>query len=205
MERRRMEQGREERGDLYNIYLYRKRKFGKREIEWMLKDLSDKMLIAGIIAGGIVMVQEINRDSEGKNEDVKYEIDTDADIADYRLAEEIPEEETESVTDRYLLHKMLGENEYGIWIKSVKKFHYNLYKFSDASFMQGLITISNSMNMDFRKYIYKKIFNRNKEYFVLEDYVMSQDLIVVDAPDIDDIEEEEMDNENMIEPLRKDY
>ena len=86
-----------------------------------------------------------------------------------------------------------------------KRFYYNLFTFKTNSFFQGILTICNALNVDFRDYMYEFPFDDMGNRYTLQDYNLKIMQLAEDAIDLDDISEEERDNENLQEPLRKDY
>lgn len=166
----------------------------KREnnLEYTWKIEYPRETVAGILAGAIYITS--------RDEIKDIYIDSDGDFSDYLIHENITEDDIP-----YKSYGVLGDKEYGIWCRSYIPYKYNLYKFKTAKFMQGLISIANNFNVDFRRCIYGMIFDQTGEQYSLRNYVMSEPLLMQDAPDLDDIEEEEKDDENIIERLRKDY
>ena len=88
-------------------------------------------------------------------------------------------------------------------MKGTKRFYYSLYAFQTNSFFQGVVSICNAFEVDFRNYIYGFPFDKFGNQYALDNYVMSPYQIAQDAPDLDDVEEEERDDENIIEPLAR--
>lgn len=63
---------------------------------------------------------------------------------------------------------------YGLFIKHHNL--YNLYTFSDPEFIQGIITICDAFNVDFRDYVAGmpfKYINQNKIYYAIEGYIIT--------------------------------
>jgi len=171
-------------------------------------EVNDIELVAGMLAGGLGIVNDINHETR----DITYYIDSDADVSSFRLVNNIPEEEIPNNTCGVACNKnvcnLLGcpqTGEYGLWMNSGTRFHYSLYTFRKASFFQGIISICHAFSVDFRNYLFGLPFDANGNQYALSGYVMTFDQIGQDAPDLDDIDEEEKDNENIIEPLIKDY
>jgi hypothetical protein len=90
-------------------------------------------------------------------------------------------------------------------MKSSKRFLYNLYGFETAYFFQGIISACHAFGVDFRDYIYGLAFDAQGTQYTLYDYVISPYQIAYTVDDLSDVEEEEADDENIIEPLQKDY
>ena len=127
-------------------------------------------------------------------------VDSEGDFSEYIIHENVEEDD---IPDKS--YGVLGENEYGIWCKSHIPYRYNLFKFKTAKFMQGIISIADNFGMDFRRCVYGMIFDRNGYQYSMNNYIMPEVLLMQDAPDLDDVEEEEKDDENIIERLKKDY
>ena len=151
--------------------------------------------VAGILAAGIGIVDDLNEDRKGE-----YYIDSSADVSSFRKVSSITADEITA----YSCNR-LTERQYGLWMKSNKRFYYSLYAFETESFFQGIISVCSSFGVDFRNYIYGLPFDGHGNQYALDGYVMTQYMIAQDAPDLTDIEEEEADDENVIEPLTKDY
>lgn len=156
--------------------------------------VDDIELLAGMLAGGIGIMDDLNASSNS----IEYYIDSDADVSTYRLLNDVPEEMLRSSSVG-----RLGDNEYGIWLKGSKRFVYSLYVLKTNKFFQGIVSICNAFQVDFRNYLYGFPFDKYGNQYALSGYVMAPNLIAVDAPDIDDIEEEEEDDENINQPLTR--
>ena len=149
-------------------------------------------LAAGMLAVGMGIMDDLNVSG------TKYYVDSDADVSEFRLLSDIPEESLRSNS----LGK-LQPGQYGIWLKGSKRFHYNLFAFQTNSFFQGVVSAANAFEVDFRNYIYGFPFDFQGKLFSLSGYVMAPNQVAVDAPDIDDIEEEEEWDENINSPLAR--
>ena len=172
-------------------------------------ELDDIELVAGMLAGGAGIMDDLNYETK----DVTYYMDSDADVSEFRLVNSIPEEEIPENTcgkiscDENVCY-VLGcpkPGRYGLWMHSGKKYYYSLYTFRKSSFFQGIISICNSFGVDFRNYIYGLPFDGEGNQYALHNYIMTPYQMGQDAPDLNDIDEEEKDDENIIEPLEKDY
>lgn len=151
---------------------------------WTLQ-INDLELIAGMLAAGMGIMADLN----------DYYLDSDADVSDFRLSNGISEEDlNENSIDK------LSPNQYGIWMNSSQRFKYNLYGFRTPRFLQGVITICNNFGVDFRNYVYGLPFDMYGNLEVLSGYVMNPYQYAQDAPDLNDIEEEEADDENITDP-----
>jgi len=165
---------------------------GSRKPIWQV-EIDDIEIVAGMLAAGMGIMDDLNAESKET-----YYIDSNTDVSEFRLEVDIDEE--------YLSSKSvnkLEEGEIGIWLKGSRRFVYSLYRFRTNGFFQGIISVCNTFGVDFRNYIYGFPFDRYGRQYSLGGYVMAPYQIGVDAPDIDDIEEEEEGNENIIEPLAR--
>jgi hypothetical protein len=151
-------------------------------------------LVVGMLAASVGIINDINSNEQN----TIYFIDTDADVSDYRLLKEVREEYIPKASCG-----VLQDGEYGIWMKSIRRFHYDLYRFRTSYFFQGIISICTTFNVDFRNYIYGLPFDSMSNQFALANYVMTPYQVAVDVPDLDDIEAEEKDNENIIQPFER--
>lgn len=156
-------------------------------------------LLSGMIAGSIGILNDYNYliNNTNKNSTKKeYYLDTDIDISEFRLEKYITSD------DISLYAGNIKPNHYGIWLRSDVPFHYNLYTFNTINFLDGIIKISEMLNVDPREYIYGSPF----DYRGNELIDTKIDEIAIDVPDrYDEILEEQKDNENVIEWLEKDY
>ena len=168
-------------------------------------EVNDIELVAGMLAGGLGIMDDLNYETKG----ITYYLDSDADVSEFRLINAISEEEIPNnmCKNKYDNERKIciGNNEYGIWMNSGIRFLYSLYRFKKASFFQGIISICNAFGVDFRNYIFGIPFDINGNQYVLSGYVMTPYQLGQDAPDLEDVEEEEEYDENIIEPLEKDY
>lgn len=151
-------------------------------------------LLAGMLAASVGIIYDLN--SELKFQE--YYLDSNADVSYFRLLNNIIEDNVKISSEG-----RLREEQYGIWLRGSRAFHYSLYTFQTNFFFQGIISICNMFGVDFRNYIYGFPFDGNGKQYALANYSMAQYQIGQDAPDIDDVEEEEADDENIIEPLAR--
>lgn len=161
---------------------------------WIL-EFDDIELLAGMLAAGMGIIDDVNNEDDIKK---NFYIDSDTDVSSFQVVDNIIEDEIRPNTQGRLL-----DGQYGIWLKGNKRFYYSLYAFETNSFFQGIVSICNAFQVDFRNYIYGFPFDKHGNQYALNDYVMAPYQIAQDAPDLDDIEEEERGNENIIEPLAR--
>lgn len=149
-------------------------------------------LLAGMLAAGVGIMDDLNTNST----DTQYYVDSDADVSEFRVLSDVAEDAM-----RFYSIEQLQPGQYGIWLKSSKRFNYNLYAFRTNAFFQGIVSMCNWFEVDFRNYLYGFPFDHEGKQYALGGYVMAPNQIAIDVPDIDDIEEEEEADENINEPL----
>lgn len=161
------------------------------EILWKI-ELDDKDQIAGMVSMGMAIIWELNTTNN-----TNLYIDTNIDISDYRVVNSVGEESIDSMSCGRLF-----ENEKGIWMNSGdSRFKYSLYKFTKPSFFQGVKSISDDFNDDYRNYIYGVPFDGYGNQYTFLNSKLGNDLLIgVTAPDLDDIEEDESYDENVYAP-----
>ncbi len=155
--------------------------------------LNNLELIAGMLAVGLPIIDELNSES-----DMQYYMDTDADVSEFRLAENIPESRLQSVSNNKLY-----ENEFAMWLKGTERFKYNLYRFKTSKFFQGIVSVCDTFQVDFRNYLYGFPFDKYGNQYAFSNYIMAPYQIGTDTIDVDDIEEEEEWDENINNPLER--
>jgi hypothetical protein len=174
----------------YKFFLIEK---NSGEMIWNL-EVDNIELLAGMLAAGMGIMDDLNFETKYGN----YYLDSDADVSSFRLVNDIVEDEIRNNSAGRL---RLGQ--YGLWMKSNKQFYYSLYAFETNYFFQGIVSICNSFEVDFRNYVYGFPFDGNGNQYSLLGYVLAPYQVGQDAPDLDDIEAEEADDENIIEPLAR--
>ena len=152
-----------------------------------IKESDNSELIAGMCAIAYPILAQLNKSIK------RYNIEVDIDIDDFLLAKEVSEENT-------LVYPNVRENKYSVWMKSERSAYYNLFIFSTAAFVQGILTMANACNVDFRDYLFGYIIDENGEFYILNGYDMIPSTLAVDAPDSNDIEDENYDNEVLLNP-----
>lgn len=157
---------------------------------WSLS-VNDLELVAGMLAASLGIMSDLN----DERKDTFYYVDSDTDVSEFRLLDNIPET---SITNNTC--GILSQGQYGLWMHSGQRFNYSLYGFRRPAFFQGIISICHSFGVDFRNYIFGMPFDGNGNQYSLSDYVMVSYQIGQDAPDLTDIEQEEEDDENVIDP-----
>jgi hypothetical protein len=160
------------------------------------KQVSNKELLAGMLAIGIPVTENFNRNIENKI----YIVTSTTDVSQYRVLQYIPEEE---LNRRACGHIM--DNEMGVWCASDIIGHYHLYSFSSEVFLQGMLSLCATFETDIRDYIYGLPFDNKGVLYYIPTYIGPTNNIAFDTPDLNDREEEEADDENILEPLKKDW
>jgi hypothetical protein len=160
-------------------------------LSWKI-ELNDIEILAGMLAASVGISSDMSENS--------YSLISDTDVSKFLVFENITEENIKSHTCNDM-----DEGQFAVWMKSDKRFYYNLYKFQRSAFFQGIISLCQSFQVDFRNYLYGFPFDKDGRQYVLNGYLMTPYQVAQDAPDLNDVEEEEHDDENIIEPLKKDY
>ena len=164
------------------------------EADNVLWDLyvDDLEYAAGILAGAEAILGEYNRD----NKTTLY-AGSDADVSGFKKLTDV------YVQDMQRERSFLGIKKgfFGIWLKTGGMYQRSLYEFKRPIFMKGIIDISNAFDVDFMTLMSGLPFSYTGEYYTVYGYDMGAYNVAVDAPDIDDVEEEEQYDENIIEPL----
>jgi hypothetical protein len=156
-------------------------------------------LLAGMVAASIGILDEYNfaiNDNDNRSIKKEYSLNTDIDISQYRILHNISEREIS-------LHGgKIAYGFYGVWLRSKIQYHYDLYTFKTNDFFQGIINFCQMLNVDFRSYMYNSPIDSSGNS--LFDLKIKE--LAIDVPDRQyEILEEERGNENVIEPLTKDY
>lgn len=157
------------------------------KVLWSLK-LDSPELASGMYAAINGIIDDLNDE---------YYVTTDLDLSRYRYLNNVSEEDVHKPISRLL------DNEYGIWMKSDTRFQYDLYVFKTGDFFQGVISACHAFFVDFRNYIYAYPFDTYNNQYILNGYLMTPYLVAQDVPDLDDMDDEEKDNENLLEPFAR--
>jgi hypothetical protein len=123
-------------------------------------------------------------------------LETSADISNYQIETQVEEENIPLYSNA-----RLDQGEYGLWLNSSRRCLYNLYRFKTPAFVQGIVTICNHFEVDFRDFIFNLIFDQDGNTYILENYVMTQYELSMDVEESSDVEDEQRDDENVIQPL----
>lgn len=187
---------------MYQIYLREK----VSRTEYWSFSVNDVELIAGVLAAGLAILEEINYQINSTpntlSHNLQYYFDSNVDVSIFRLLNNIAEYE--------IPNRSIGQvtgDKFGIWMKSNTRFHYNLYAYQSNKFIEGIYAICNAFNIDYRTCIYELPFDANYRQYQLPGYDQKQPQLFIISRDeeaLDELEEEQGDNENLIEWLRKD-
>jgi hypothetical protein len=156
--------------------------------------IDDDEMLAGMTAVGVAILVDL---PDGKN----YEFRTDRDLSPYRLVSNMEMEQTTiNAWTRF------EPGQIAVWLRGSQRYRYSLYVFPPVStFFQGLISMCNSYQVDFRNYLLGLPFDNQGRAYTLNGYDMIPYRIAQSVKESDDVEEEEKDDENILEPLKKDY
>lgn len=161
-------------------------------------------LLAGMLAASVDIANDMNYEAmydasvQGITTYPEYYFDTHDDVSAFRVISEVLGDDISRYTTANI-----DEGKFGIWLLGRKRFYYSLYTFQTNSFFQGIVSICNMFQVDFRNYIYGYPFDYYGNQYTLDTYVMAPYLISQDAFDIDDNETTEADDENIIEVLAR--
>lgn len=159
---------------------------------WSIND-SDIERIAGGLAIAIPILEDINNsaNSNGKI----YHINSEADVSEYRILGDI---EVEYIAN----YINIPISNYAIWIKSADLYRYSLFKFKSPKFLQGLASMCQWADVKLGSYVHDLPFDSKGNRYDLYGYSLRGGRTTEDAFDLNDVEEDEYDNENLLEPYR---
>jgi hypothetical protein len=187
---------------MYKIYL--REKVSRTEY-WSLT-IDNTELIAGLLAGGMAILEQINHNINNEpnsfSHNLEYYFDSNIDVSSFCLLSNIAEDE---IPDKSV-GQIKGDN-LGIWMKSSSRFYYNLYVYRTDKFIEGVYSICNAFNIDYLTCIYELPFDANYRQYKLPGYDQQEEQLFIiphEVEALDELEEEEADNGNLIEWLRKD-
>ena len=95
--------------------------------------------------------------------------------------------------------------QYAVWIRAASDYEYDMYLFHSAIFLQGVLSLCEAFGTDFRNYILGFPFDSDGITHTFRGYAWAHSQVAVDVEDLDDQYAEDVDDENVIEPLKKDY
>jgi hypothetical protein len=156
----------------------------------------DMELVAGLLAAGTSLVNTINETKKL----AQYTFQSNMDLNPFLVHRDIREDDLNKTSCN-----ALNRGEYGIWLLGSRVGRYHLYRFRKSAFMQGMVSMFTGFQVDFRDYLWGLPFNWQLKKLIMYGYIMTSDQMAIDTPDLDDVDLEEADDENVIEPLTKDY
>ena len=167
-------------------------------------DYDSTEVAVGILAASLPILSAIN---ENLDTEKYYFCNSDTDLSLYRPIKSFTRKQIKEYNKNFAknYNTIIGDNEYGIWIKYNTSNLYSLYVFSSSDFFQGFLSFCSSYKRDFRHYIYGNHFDNKGNYYTLDDYLFNRRTVAMVDPDLRDIEILEAYDENTIVPLDKDY
>lgn len=170
----------------------------KNVIEHQEQKVQNIETLAGMLSVSVGILSDINK-YQAEPKGSYYAIDSNLDVSAYCLLTYVPETDVNNRSKN-----VIPDSKKGIWLKSDIDYFYNLYIFNDKNFTDGIISMCEMFHVDPKDFVFKLPFDSHQTYMVPEFY--SEPYIkTYDAEDLDDIAEEEDGNENILEPLKKDY
>ncbi len=155
---------------------------------WSVK-VSDHETALGMIAATHYIFRELNNQTES------YIVVHNVPINNIAIAN-VSQEETS------ILSNIVPEHHYGIWLKSSRRFMYDLHLFTTSDFLRGLISMAETFKVDFRDIILNLPFDSFGRTYTLQDYHLNFIQESYDVPNDDDIDVDEDDDENIHDPYR---
>lgn len=154
-------------------------------------DLNTAEKVAGALAAGIAIAADIEYEY-GK----QFQFATNLDLHKFRLLN--------NVDDVILYTDKIKPGWYGLWMRGTQRFKNSLYTFETEDFLEGVVWICEKFGLDYRNYVNNLPFdNLGKKYSILGNpYPLVEE--AEDAPDLDDIDEEEAGDEEIQMLFRKD-
>jgi hypothetical protein len=156
-------------------------------------DVGDLEVLAGMLALGVSVLQDNDSDFFGE-----YYLQSDSDCSEYRVAVNIREQDIPTITK-----SKLESGYYFLWL--VFGDYYNLFRFKTSKFIQGLISMADSFQVDFRDYIYGFPVDSQGKKYALAGYTMVAYPLVALTFDLNDVEDEEEGNEATLGFIKSDF
>jgi hypothetical protein len=173
------------------MYLVSFRLINSDKIIWSM-ELDDLELVAGLLAGTMSLLQYLREPN--------YHMTTDADVSMFRLIDNVVQDDIEQYSRvEVLCNKCSNDFKYAVWMPSGSEDRYSLYGFNTSKFSQGLFSICDRFNVDYRDCIYGIPFDWSGGKYTFDGYNLVSYQVAQDAPDLNDVEEEEQDNEALID------
>jgi hypothetical protein len=171
---------------MYQLFETKKEKKGN-----LLFASDDVELIAGMASCGVCIYAEKGISS--------YSLDTNTDLSSFRICSSVSIDKIKSIN----LRNILQPQEYGIWLKTNNPYRYDLFRYKTNQFIRGVLAICEHYGKHIKDYIYRYPIDRLMREYDIMNYHVKQVVIAQDAIDFDDVEIEEQDNENIIEPFAR--
>jgi hypothetical protein len=151
-----------------------------------------------MIAGMAAILMPIMADLNDNDQGISYKLHCTADLHGYKIKKHILEKDI--VTTPLLLRA----TDMIMWIRNPEMFFYDVYCFNSADFFQGIFTVTNHLQADYRNYLYGLPLDGQGQPFELLEYgLTAPNLVASAALDLDDIEAQEEDDENIIAPYER--
>jgi hypothetical protein len=127
----------------------------------------------------------------------RYYLDCDTDLSRYRKRGATPVPQL----NRYRNIDL----PWGVWLESEVSGSATLYQFDSTAFLQGVVSWCRAAQLDPRSSIIGAPFDRRGQRYDLRGYRLAPSLTTYVVSDTDDEEVMEAEDENILEPLTKDY
>lgn len=153
-----------------------------------------------ISTAGTVRVENIHGPSTGTTSVPKgnYQLHTTANLQPYRLKRHLREADIPTAVLE------LSPSDKVLWIRNQEEFFYDAYKFTTSAFLQGVFTIAHHFNADYRNYIHGLPYDGLLNVLEVPEYgLVAPNISASEVPDLDDIEAEEVDDENILNPYER--
>jgi hypothetical protein len=160
----------------------------------VLVNSDDIELIGGMVVGGASIYSDLFKDRKGE-----VTLDTNTDLSSFRVVSALPIDKIKQVD----LSTILGPLEYGVWMKSSIPYRYDLFRYKTTQFVRGILLMCKHYEEDIRDYIYRFPVDYLGREYDIQGYHVKSLIISQDSPDLDDMEEENKDNENIMEPFAR--
>lgn len=165
------------------------------------QELNNIEVVAGMMAGGLALLERMNNLGSSKNRK-NYYFYTDADTTKFRIIDSVPNTQIKHLSNETLINN--NNYNYYVWLNSGNLYLYSLYGYNSSDFFQGILSICKACERDVRDIVYGFPFDNRGIRYEIDGYHEISNDVAQDAPDLDDVSEEEKDDENIIEPLKRD-
>ncbi len=159
-------------------------------LEWDIQNVSIDFIV-GALASGYSILNKTQKSNE-------YYFDSNINVSEYKLIDDV-----DSVMIPLLSQLKLNDNEFGIWMDNNEN-KFTLYKFYSDDFFNGVLTVADKLDYDYRSLFYGLPFDsKGRMYNIdIDDkllFVKGYTMVI----DIDDVDLEEAYDENIIEPYAR--